>query len=81
MEMRSTANYFEIQGKEVLASRFAVEGKFDFAFEVVLSNSRLQEEVEGIDEGYATGILIDGDGMLIEGVLVAIAVKDVTLVC
>ena len=74
-------NYFNIQGEEVLAPRFTVEDEFDFAFEMALSNPRLQEAVEGIDEGYAARILIDGDGVLSEGVLAAIADKDVTLVC
>ena len=74
-------NYFNIQGEEVLAPRFTVEDEFDFAFEMALSNPRLQEAVEGIDEGYAARILIDGDGVLSEGVLAAIAGKDVTLVC
>lgn len=74
-------NYFNIQGEEVLAPRFTVEDEFDFAFEMALSNPRLQEAVEGIDEGYAARILIDGDGVLSEGVLSAIAGKDVTLVC
>lgn len=74
-------NYFQIQGEEVLAPRFTVEDEFDFAFEMALSNPRLQEAVEGIDEGYAARILIDGDGVLSEGVLAAIAGKDVTLVC
>lgn len=74
-------NYFNIQDEEVLAPRFTVEDEFDFAFEMALSNPRLQEAVEGIDEGYAARILIDGDGVLSEGVLAAIAGKDVTLVC
>lgn len=74
-------NYFQIQGEEVLAPRFTVEDEFDFAFEMALSNPRLQEAVEEIDEGYAARILIDGDGVLSEGVLAAIAGKDVTLVC
>lgn len=74
-------NYFNIQGEEVLAPQFTVEDEFDFAFEMALSNPRLQEAVEGIDEGYAARILIDGDGVLSEGVLAAIAGKDVTLVC
>ncbi len=74
-------NYFNIQGEEVLAPRFTVEDEFEFAFEMALSNPRLQEAVEGIDEGYAARILIDGDGVLSEGVLAAIAGKDVTLVC
>lgn len=74
-------NYFQIQGEEVHAPRFTVEDEFDFAFEMALSNPRLQEAVEGIDEGYAARILIDGDGVLSEGVLAAIAGKDVTLVC
>ena len=74
-------NYFNIQGEEVLAPRFTVEDEFEFAFEMALSNPRLQEAVEGIEEGYAARILIDGDGVLSEGVLAAIAGKDVTLVC
>lgn len=74
-------NYFNIQGEEVLAPRFTVEDEFEFAFEMALSNPRLQEAVEGVDEGYAARILIDGDGVLSEGVLAAIAGKDVTLVC
>lgn len=74
-------NYFNIQDEEVLAPRFTVEDEFEFAFEMALSNPRLQEAVEGIDEGYAARILIDGDGVLSEGVLAAIAGKDVTLVC
>ncbi|HIT46207.1 MAG TPA: hypothetical protein IAC28_09070 [Candidatus Aphodovivens excrementavium] len=74
-------NYFEIQGEEIVAPHFTVEDEFDFAFEMALSNPRLKEAVEGISEGYAARILIDGDGVLSEGVLAAIAGKDVTLVC
>ena len=74
-------NYFEIQGEEIVAPHFTVKDEFDFAFEMALSNPRLQEAIEGIDEGYAARILIDGDGVLSEGVLAAIAGKDVTLVC
>lgn len=74
-------SYFEIQGQEVLAPRFTVQDEFEFSFEMALSNPKLLQAVQGIRDGYAARILIDGDGVLSRDILEAIAGRDVTLVC
>ena len=61
--------------------RFTVQDEFEFSFEMALSNPKLLQAVQGIQDGYAARILIDGDGVLSRDILEAIAARDVTLVC
>ena len=69
---------FEEQGIEI--PTFTVADEFEYAAHTTLSSPYLLETVEGLKDGQAARVLIDGDGKLPKEVLDAIAGHDRTIV-